>query len=376
MKYAELQVTTNYSFLRGGSHPKELVEQAIHLGHDAIGIADRNTLAGIVRAYVAVRDFYEETAIPREDWIKLIVGARLETTDGYSLLAYPMNLDGYKRLSRLLSEGNREAAKGACELTFGQLEKHAEDILAIALPPRKIDDPAFHERLRNLARLFKGRCYLAGTMLFRGNDAERLADLDNLATQTGTKLVATNDVHYLEKGHSTAHDCLVCIGRQVNLSDPKPRYVPGQFYLRSAEEMKALFAEVPDAVTNTMEVAEKCNVEFDLKSLHYPVFHPPETFTREGYLRKLLAEGLGRRYTLDVKAVGKEFVVEGVREPWRLPGLTKEECLVISDQSNALAAEAPTNYSALITSPPIAAAISQSSAYTVMRNWPEPELAS
>ncbi|MFM8471078.1 MAG: DNA polymerase III subunit alpha, partial [Limisphaerales bacterium] len=139
------------------------------------------------------------------------------------------------------------------------------------------------------------------------------------AKEFGLKLVATNDVHYVEKGHSAAHDCLVCIGRQVNLSDTKPRYVPGQFYLRSAEEMKALFAETPEAVTNTVEVAEKCNVEFDFKTLHYPVFHPPETYTREGYLRKLLAEGLGRRYTLAVKAVGNTFVVEGIREPWRLP---------------------------------------------------------
>src|SRR5450432_2285994 len=103
MKYAELQVTTNYSFLRSGSHPGEFVSQAAKLGHNAIGIADRNTLAGVVRAFSAVKE-YEETAIPEEDWIKLLVGARLETRDGYSLLAYPMNLDGYKRLSRMLSE--------------------------------------------------------------------------------------------------------------------------------------------------------------------------------------------------------------------------------------------------------------------------------
>src|SRR5476651_2251233 len=118
LPYAELQVITNYSFLRGGSHPGELVEQAIELGHNAIGIADRNTLAGVVRAYAAIKEFYEETAIPEEDWIKLLVGARLETRDGYSLLAYPMNIEGYKRLSRMLTEGNHEAAKGECNLTF------------------------------------------------------------------------------------------------------------------------------------------------------------------------------------------------------------------------------------------------------------------
>ncbi|MFA6545882.1 MAG: DNA polymerase III subunit alpha, partial [Limisphaerales bacterium] len=108
----------------------------------------------------------------------------------------------------------------------------------------------------------------------------------------------------------------------------QPLGVAGTFFAwvqdgAGAEEMKALFAEVPEAVKNTVEVAEQCNVEFkfpkDVKDMHYPVFHPPETYTREGYLRKLVAEGLGRRYTLDVKAVGKEFVVEGIREPRKLP---------------------------------------------------------
>src|ERR1700744_6278281 len=104
MPYAELQATTNYSFLRGGSHPGELVFQAANLGHYAIGIADRNTLAGVVRAYAAVSDYYEEAGIPKERWIKLLVGSHLVTRDGYSLLAYPMNVEGYKRLSLLLSQ--------------------------------------------------------------------------------------------------------------------------------------------------------------------------------------------------------------------------------------------------------------------------------
>src|SRR4051812_18018223 len=200
MPYAELQVTTNYSFLRGGSHPGELVYQAANLGHYAIGIADRNTLAGVVRAYSAIKDYYEPTddtpPVPKEKWIKLLVGARLETRDGYSLLAYPMNVNGYKRLSRLLSQGNHEAAKGECHLTFEDLAQYAEDILAIVVPPRKIEDPAFHDKLRQLASLYDGRCYLAATVLFRGNDAARLAYLDTLATQTKVRLVATNDVHY------------------------------------------------------------------------------------------------------------------------------------------------------------------------------------
>ena len=194
--YAELQVTTNYSFLRSGSHPGELALQAVELGHTAIGITDRNTLAGVVRAYAALKEYYEEHRHPPEQRIKLLVGARLETRDGYSLLAYPTDLDAYKRLSRLLTVGNRRAAKGQCDLTFDDLAAYAEGILAIVLPPRRPDDPAFRERLRALARLFGDRCYLAGTMLFRGDDARRLAQLDNLAAEMGVGLVATNDVHY------------------------------------------------------------------------------------------------------------------------------------------------------------------------------------
>src|SRR6185312_8342570 len=126
MRYAELQVTTNYSFLRSGSHPGELVHQAIELGHNAIGIADRNTLAGVVRAFSAIKEYYEEHEAPEEEQIKLLVGARLETRDNYSLLAYPIDLEGYKRLSRLLTVGNRRAAKGECDLTFDDLSEFAE----------------------------------------------------------------------------------------------------------------------------------------------------------------------------------------------------------------------------------------------------------
>src|SRR5206468_2977803 len=140
------------------------------------------------------------------------------------------------------------------------------------------------------------------------------------AKEFGLKLVASNDVHYLEKKHSHAHDCLIAIGTQTTIHDPKRLlYATEQFFLRSAEEMKALFAEAPEAIQNTLEVAEKCNLEIEFGKLHYPVFHPPEHFTREGYLRQLLAEGLWKRYGLRVRAEGSEFIVEGINDPRRLP---------------------------------------------------------
>jgi DNA polymerase-3 subunit alpha len=143
------------------------------------------------------------------------------------------------------------------------------------------------------------------------------------AQEFGLKLVATNDVHYVEQNHSHAHDCLICIGTQTLLSDTKRmRYVEQQFYLRSAEEMKARFVEIPEAVRNTLEVAEKCNLEIQFGKLHYPVFTPPENFTREGYLRRLLAEGLHKRYGMHVRAEGDEFILDWVEDPRRLPTYT------------------------------------------------------
>ena len=139
----------------------------------------------------------------------------------------------------------------------------------------------------------------------------------------GLKLVATNDVHYIEKSHSHAHDCLICIGTQTQLADTKRmRYEPEQFYLRTAEEMKARFADTPEAVKNTLEVAEKCNLEIEFGKLHYPVFAPPEHFTREGYLRKLVAEGLFRRYTIHARAEGQGVCRRGNRRPHAAAGIS------------------------------------------------------
>ncbi|MEA2845145.1 MAG: error-prone polymerase, partial [Rhodospirillaceae bacterium] len=253
--YAELQVTTNYSFLRSGSSPKELAEQAIELGHTAIGIADRNTLAGVVRAYAAIKEHYEEHPAPPEEQLRLLVGAHLETRDGYSLLAYPTDLEAYKRLSRLLTVGNRRAAKGECELTFDDLASHAEGILAIALPPRRPEEPAFRERLLALAHLFGNRCYLAGTMLFRGDDARRLALLDNLAATMGIGLVATNDAHYHKPERRALHDVVTAIRLGCTVDELGfRRFASAERHLKEPEEMARLFRRHPHAIERTQEI--------------------------------------------------------------------------------------------------------------------------
>ena len=270
MDYAELQVTTNYSFLRSGSHPKELVERAIELGHTAIGITDRNTLAGVVRAFAASCDGNKRNP----DKIKLLVGSRLETRDGYSLLAYPTDLDAYKRLSRLLTAGNRRAAKGECDLAFDDLAAHANGILAIVLPPRRPDDPAFRERLGALARLFGDRCYLAGTMLFRGDDARRLAQLDNLAAEMKVGFVATNDVHYHVPERRALQDVVTAIRLGCTVDElGLRRFASAERHLKEPEEMARLFRRHPRAIAATQEIMKRCTFSLRDLTYQYPVVY-------------------------------------------------------------------------------------------------------
>ncbi len=292
MDYAELQVTTNYSFLRSGSHPHELVEQAIELGHTAIGITDRNTLAGVVRAFAASCGGRKINP----DKIKLLVGSRLETRDGYSLLAYPTDLEAYKRLSRLLSVGNKDAVKGQCDLTFKDLAAYSEGILAIVLPPRRPDDPSFRERLRALARLFGDRCYLAGTMLFRGDDARRLAQLDNLAAEMKVGFVATNDVHYHVPERRALQDVVTAIRLGCTVDGLGfRRFASAERHLKEPEEMARLFRRHPRAIAATQEIGRRCNFSLRDLTYQYPVVYEGGETPMDKLIR-LTREGAEWRY--------------------------------------------------------------------------------
>jgi len=302
MPYAELQVTTNYSFLRGGSHPGELVLRAIELGHNAIGITDRNTLAGVVRAYSAIKEYYEELnpVPPKETWIKLLVGTRIETRDGYSLLAYPMHVEGYKRLSRLLSTGNRRATKGECDLTFEDLAKYSKGLIAIVLPPRDIDNPAFHDRLRKLAHLYGDRCYLAGSMLFRGDDARRLVLLDDLATRMKVGFVATNDVHYHIPDRRALQDVVTAIRLTCTVEELGfHRFASAERHLKDPEEMRRLFRRHPQAVERIQEIVERCTFSLEHLKYQYPVeYEGGETPMQK--LERLTWKGAAERYPEEI----------------------------------------------------------------------------
>jgi error-prone DNA polymerase len=313
MDYAELQVTTNYSFLRGGSHPQELVERAIELGHTAIGITDRNTLAGVVRAFAASRH-EKHPKDPDMDRIKLLVGSRLETRDGYSLLAYPTDLDAYKRLSRLLTLGNRRTEKGQCDIGFDDLAEYAEGLLAIVLPPRKLEEPAFRDRLQKLADLFKERCYLAASMLYRGDDARRVALLDDLAERHGLKLVATNDVHYHVPERRALQDVVTAIRLGCTVGElGLRRFASAERHLKEPAEMARLFRRYPHAIAHTQEIAKRCSFSLRQLTYQYPILYEGGETPMDKLIR-LTCEGAKWRYPDGVpdevtSTIQKEFAL-------------------------------------------------------------------
>src|SRR4030088_1163600 len=176
-RYAELAVTTNFSFLRGAAHPGEMVACADELGLAAIGIADRNSFAGVVRAY--------DEAKKRS--IKLLVGTRLVTTDGFEVIAYPTDRDAYGRLCRLLTQGNRKAKKGECHLGFDDILATSEGQMLIALPPDDLA-PRSAERLAALAGAAPGRALRAAIHPYRGDEPRRLGLLDELGARVGAPL--------------------------------------------------------------------------------------------------------------------------------------------------------------------------------------------
>ena len=284
--YAELAVTTNFSFLRGASHPQEMVATADALGLAAIGIADRNSFAGVVRAY--------DEAKKRN--IKLMVGTRLVTVDGFETLVYPKDRPAYGRLCRLLTEGNRAAKKGECRLTFEQIVSASEGQIFIALPPQALSD-AFTERLAALARAAPGRAFLAGVHYHCGDEPRRLGLLKELGERAAAPLVAVNDVHYHAPERRPLADVLTCVREKCTIAEAGLRLtVNAERHLKPPEEMARLFARFPDAIARTTAIAEACT--FSLAELHYeyPDEPVPPGKTAQAHLEDLTWAGAARRY--------------------------------------------------------------------------------
>src|SRR3954451_17622543 len=210
--YAEIGVTSNFSFLRGASHPQEYVHQAAAFGFAAIGIADRNTLAGIVRAYAELEN-PELTSQP-----KLLVGSRLVFIDGTpDVLAYPRDRRAYGRLCRLLSKGKLAAEKGECHLRFADLAEFSEGLLLVLVPAYRFTVDGVSAVLNALRGLPAEGVWLAASPFHRGDDRRRLARLQQIANDVRVPLIATNDVLYHDPARRVLQDVVSCIREKTNI---------------------------------------------------------------------------------------------------------------------------------------------------------------
>ena len=345
--YAELAGTTNFSFLRGASHPQEMVATADELGCFAIGIADRNSFAGVVRAY--------------DEWkkrksIKLVVGTRLVAIDGFEVLAYPTDRQAYGRLCQLLTKGNRKAKKGECHLTFDEILAASEGQMLIALPPlglfalsspveqsgtgegdrtkcggggilssrflprephapRPLHHAAhgpppplrgggkiatFIKRLSTLARAAPGRTFLAGAHYHRGDEPRRLGLLAELGERLDAPLVAVNDVAYHAPERRPLADILTCVREKCTIAEAGLRLaVNAERHLKSPAEMARLFKNFPKAIARTVEIAKACHFSLGELKYEYPDEPVPEGKTAQQHLEDLTWTGARDRYPGD-----------------------------------------------------------------------------
>jgi len=285
-RYAELEVTTNFSFLHSASHAEEIARTAAALGLSAIAVTDRNTLAGVVRAHRAAKDA----------GIRLLVGARLDLQDAPSLLCFPTDRTAYARLSQLITLGRRRASKGECEIYLEDVFAHSGGQLFISLPPDASgDDYATH--LRHLRDIFGRDIWLAARCRYNGNDAARLWELAQLSVETNVPLVATNDVRMHIPDRKPLMDAITCIREHCTIDQAGFRLAANaERHIKPPEEMARLFRRHPEAVMRTMEIADRCRFSLDELRYEYPDDEAPHGKTPQEELARLAWEGAEGRY--------------------------------------------------------------------------------
>jgi error-prone DNA polymerase len=284
-RYAELQCTSHFSFLRGASSCEELFDEAARLGIEALGITDRNSLAGIVRANEAAK----------ATGVRLIVGCRLDLTGSMSILVYPTDRPAYARLCRLLSLGKKRGGKAQCHLDWPDVVAYGEGLIAMLIPDEADETCAL--RLRRLADAFGDRATLALTLRRRPNDALRMHELSNLASRAGVPAVVTNDVLFHVPARRILQDVVTCIRHNCTIDDAGfRRERHADRYLKPPEEMVRLFSRYPEALASTVEIAARCRFSLDELAYQYPEEATMPGLTPQQALEKLTFEGAAERY--------------------------------------------------------------------------------
>ena len=297
--YAELGALTNFSFLEGASHPGEIIHQAKALGIAAVGVADRNTLAGMVRALMEAEKLGQQ----------LVIGSRLVFTDGTALIVFPRDRAAYGRLCRLLSLGKSEAVpqpgadpqgerieKAETRLTFEQAVRLGEGMIALA-PAPETPDAAFERRLAAWRTAWPDDLYLAAAPLWRGDDRRRLNRLAAVAQRTRAPMIATNAVLYHHADRRMLQDVLTCIREGVTIDKAGRRLrANAERDLKTPARMAHLFRGHEAALERTMEVARACSFSLRELSYQYPDEPVPKGWTAQRRLMRLAFKGAKERW--------------------------------------------------------------------------------
>ncbi|KZL04615.1 Error-prone DNA polymerase [Pseudovibrio axinellae] len=325
MSYAELCVTSNFTFLTGASHPEELVMRAATFGLQAIAITDRNSLAGVVRAYAALKElkYKRDKALPirsstrldpssrqpvhegNEEEIsapvlvlpRLLVGCRLVFEDSpVHWVALAQDRPAYARLSRLLTQGKRRTEKGQCQLFFNDLLESASGIVLIALPQSDLAGEEVADHISQASKAYPGHVFLGAAPRYDGQDQAYFERCSKLALRLATPMVAVGDVLMHHGKRRQLADVLTCIREGVTIDQIGRRALPNaERRLKAPLEMARLFRDYPAAIKRTMEIANRCM--FCLSELSYE--YPEEgrgTETAQDRLKRLTHEGVQRRY--------------------------------------------------------------------------------
>ena len=285
--YAELAVTSNFSFLRGASHPEEMVVEAARLGLKGLSVTDRNSVAGLVRAHMAAK----------EAKLAFAPGCRLVFCDATpDILVWPRDRAAYGRLCELLTTGKRRAPKGACHLSLTDLINHGEGLIMAVLPPPVLP-LAVPDCLETLKAHFAGDVYLAAAWRYGVADQRMLAAMAGLAGQAGLPLLAVGDVLYHAPERRFLQDVVTCIREHLTLRSAGRQLEPNaERHLRDAAEMRRLFKGYEQAVAETRKLFSRLSFSLDELRYLYPEEPTGSDAPPQETLERLTAEGLKRRY--------------------------------------------------------------------------------
>ena len=290
--YSELHCATNFTFLEGASHAEELVEVASTLGYQALAVTDRDTLAGVVRAHVAAKEF----------GLKLIVGSELTIAGASNLILWANNRRAYGQLARLITTGRRRAPKGECELTLDDIAKVADCGLLAGVVPRSSH---FHPEQQSrppddwhlYREMFGDSVYLLAEFHSGPDDADKLQQLITMSQQAKLPLVAAGDVHYHEVHRSVLHNILIAIRHGISVDEAGEKLPPNaQYHLQSLPQIAQKYAEIPEAVERTSEIARQCTFSLDELRYEYPEELAPDGRELPEFLADLTWRGAARRY--------------------------------------------------------------------------------